>query len=800
MKIIDSKIIIPIALGALMTSCATRELQLGKEAKAHPIQQRASQENIAHTFFLIGDAGNADQLPAQKVLKQLQSKINQSNGNSTLLFLGDNIYPNGLPKQPGDERTLAEEKLDNQLSLTKDFKGSTIFIPGNHDWYSKGTEGLLEQQNYIIEKTGDKKAFAPKNSCPIETRKIGKDIALIIVDSEWYLADWNKNPEINKNCAIKSREAFFDEFEDQLNKNQNKTIIVAIHHPLIDNGSHGGKYSLKKQLFPVEKQIPLPGLAPLINLSRATGGMSHQDLSNTNYRTLSNRLQTLLADKDNVVVVAGHDHNLQYLEKNNIKQIVSGAGSKSEAAAAINRWDFSYGNNGYAVLDINKEGDAMVSFYGVKDGEETLLYSRTIIAKNKKSTPELSEITTSTTSASIYNKAQTNKSPFYQWLWGKNYRDVYSTPITATNLKLYTLFGGATPTRSGGGHQTSSLRLETPKGEYVIRGLKKSGVRFIQAVAFKDRFIVDDFQDQFADNFLLDFYTSSNPYTPLAIGTLSDAIGIKHTNPKLFYVPKQNALKEFNSNFGDGLYYLELRPGETEESSEKVIGTNDVLALLAKDEKYKIDEQAYIKARLFDMLIGDWDRHYDQWKWEERVEGDTVYLSPFPKDRDQAFVKYDGWLTKLILNFPELRHMQSFESKIKNIKWFNMEPYPLDLAFTRQSNLDIWQEQARFIKTQLTQEVINKAFEQLPKEVQNKDIETIKANLEIRKKDLEKYATDYYQILQKYVILTGTNKKDKFKITRLPDNTTTITLSRIKKSGEEEVFQKTYSRKFGYTD
>ena len=53
----------------------------------------------------------------------------------------------------------------------------------------------------------------------------------------------------------------------------------------------------------------------------------------------------------NVIVVSGHDHNLQYINKENIKQIISGAGSKSEAARAINPTDFSYGGNGYATLD-----------------------------------------------------------------------------------------------------------------------------------------------------------------------------------------------------------------------------------------------------------------------------------------------------------------------------------------------------------------------------------------------------------------------------------------------------------------
>lgn len=783
-----------IALAFLSISCATEKVQYGKAVKNNPISQPLPKD-VEHTLYLIGDAGNADQEHAKKILTQFKEKLDSADINSTVLFLGDNIYPHGLPTKDAKERSLAEEKLNDQIALTKNFKGKTIFIPGNHDWYSKGIIGLKEQQDFVIEKTGDKKAFAPKNSCALETRKLGQNISLIIVDSEWFLADWDKNPGINEKCNIKTREDFFAEFEKQIAKAQNKTIVVAIHHPMIDHGSHGGFYSLEKQIFPLENKIPLPILASGINLMRATGGITHQDLSNPNYRTLTNRIKTLIADKDNVILVSGHDHNLQYIEKNNIKQIISGAGSKSEAAAAISSNDFSYGQNGYATLKISKNGDAVVSYYGRKNEKEQLLFRHQVLKNVEASHSKLHQNFPTITQASIYTTSETSKSALHQWLWGKNYRDIYSTIVTVPTLDLDTLHGGAKVTRSGGGHQTNSLRLETPKGEYVIRALRKSGVRFLQSVAFKNKYVVDEFDGKFADQFLMDFYTSSNPYTPLAIGSMAEAIGVKHTNPELFYVPKQNALANYNKKFGDELYYLEVRPTENEENPNKVLSTDDVIKLLAKDEKYKMDETSYIRARLFDMLIGDWDRHYDQWKWEQIEKDGSIYISPIPKDRDQAFVKYDGFATKLILDFPELRHMQNFGSKIKNIKWFNMEAFPLDLAFVKNATEEDWKREANFIKNNLTKKVIEDAFAKLPKGTQNLEIENIKQNLEIRKSDLEKYANQYYKVLQRNIILVGTNKKDQIVINRLPDQKTQVQIFRNKKNGEELTFEKVYNKK-----
>ena len=776
-------------------SCAVKQADYGKNVKNFE-KNSTIKDSIIHTFYLVGDAGNLDQDEAFHNMNILKDSLSKASENSTLIFLGDNIYPAGMPKKENKERGLAEKKMDNQISLSKQFKGKTIFIPGNHDWYNNGIRGLKREEDYVTEKLGDKSAFAPRNGCPIETRKINKKLTLILVDTEWVLANWDKNPGINEKCDIKTREDFYTEFEDQLNKNQNKTIVVATHHPLITNGSHGGKYSWEKQIFPLENKFPLPILGSIINLTRATGGITHQDISNQNYKNLADRLKTLISGRKNVVVVSGHDHNLQYIEQGDIRQIISGAGSKTESAKAVGANDFSFGKNGYAELKISNSGNAEVSFYNLNPEKSELLFRKTVLGIEEKTSKDYPKNFPEYTKASIYDSSMTKKSKLYEFLWGKHYRDYYSKKINVKNLALDTLFGGVKTDRAGGGHQTKSLRLETKSGnEYVIRALKKSGVRFLQSVAFKNQYVVDDFDGSYADKFLLDFYTTSHPYTPLVISGMADKLRIRHTTPQLFYIPKQPGLGNFNDNFGNELYYLEDRPMETEENPNKVIGTDEVILNLAKDEKYKIDEKAWIKARLFDMLIGDWDRHHDQWKFESRKENGNVVYSPIPKDRDQAFAKYDGLITSYLMEFPQLKHMQTFDEKIKNIKWFNREPYPLDLAFTKNSNQKTWLEEARFIQDNFDENTIRKAFENLPKEVQDKTSEDLIRKLLIRKNDLQIYAKAYYKFLNKRVLLLGTNKKDKFLITRLPTGETEVKIYRAKKVGQELISTQLYSKK-----
>jgi len=787
-----------IALLLLFYSCATHKAQYGKDVSAVDTENATDTIKIAHTFYLVGDAGNADEKQAQQTLELLHQKLKKASKKSTLLFLGDNIYPKGFPSDNNTaEKTLAETKLTNQLKLTKGFKGKTIVIPGNHDWYS-GIKGLELQADFVNKYLNDKKAFLPRKSCAIEDVKIDSTATLVTIDSEWFLEDWNNHPTINDNCDIKTREDFFDELESILNKNQEKTVILAIHHPLMSNGSHGGQYSLEKQLFPLEKKIPLPIIGSIINLLRKTSGASPQDIQNKQYTIYAKRIKTLLQKQKNVIVVSGHDHNLQYVNKENIKQIISGAGSKSEAARAINSTEFSYGGNGYATLTLFKSGDAKVTYFGNENNKEKKLYEQEIIkAKEINWASDIPNNFPSKITTSIYSEKMTQKSLVHKFLFGNHYRKYYSLPIEAKTATLDTLMGGLKPIREGGGHQSISLRLSDSKGrEYVMRAMKKSATQFLQSVAFKDQYIVNDFEDTYAENFLLDFYTTSHPYTPFAVGNMADKVGLAHTNPVLYYIPKQNALKEFNSNFGDGLYMVEERPADNHLDAKNfgnptdIISTSDMMKNLHKDEKYTVDENEYIKARLFDMLIGDWDRHDDQWRWGEYKQGNKIVYKPIPRDRDQAFSKYDGTLLSLLMNIPALRHMRTFKAKIDNVKWLNREPYPLDLAFLKTSDRKDWIVQAKYIQENLTDRDIDNAFKSLPKEVQDGTIEDIKQKLRSRKGDLQKYASEYFDVLSHTVMIAGTDKKDKFVINHNAKNSIEIQVFRIKKEGDELVYTK----------
>ncbi|MFL1010789.1 metallophosphoesterase [Flavisericum labens] len=770
----------------ILSACATYKPQYSNE---NHTDVTFPNNEIDQTFYLIGDAGVSPVGGMSKALmafsKHLEGKDTK---NSYTVFLGDNIYPAGLPKKDDKRRFSAENTLNAQIKAVKNFRGEVLFIPGNHDWYSNGVKGLKRQEKFIEDALG-KNTFQPENGCPLESIDIGETIQLIIIDTQWYLENWNRHPTVNDECDIKTRERFLLEVESELKKAQNKTIVFAMHHPMYTNGTHGGRYAFRKHLYPLQKKIPMPGLASLVTQIRTQGGVSIQDRYNERYQELMNRLETMAMGVENLVFVSGHEHTLQYIEQEGVKQIVSGSGAKESSADLNTNGLFTYGRQGFAELSVFKDGSSWVRYFGEENGNPKLLFTKEIwppaktydVSKLPDTFPEAVEV-------SIYSKEETDVTGFFESVWGIRYRDVYSTKIKARVATLDTLYGGLEVVRKGGGHQTRSLRLKTKDGkELNMRALRKSATQYLQTVLFKDTYIQDQFEKTAVEELILDFYTAAHPYAFLVVPNLSDAAEIYHTNPRLYFIPKHKHLGKFNEEYGGELYLIEERPEEN-YSNEKNFGyaddiesTYDIIEKIREDEEHKIDENAFIRARLFDMLLGDWDRHQDQWRWAQfdKENGDHYYR-PIPRDRDQVFSSFDGALLDIMRNIlGSTQQLQVYDEELKNIKWMNSAGIKLDRVLIQNAGLETWLNHAKFIQEHVTDEVIEQAFLKVPKAVQDKTLSDIKKKLKGRRSNLQDIAARYYNELNALVILTGTDKDDYIEVTRIGDNETHVKISRI---------------------
>ncbi len=580
------------------------------------------EKEISHTFYATGNLGYSIDNKNNIVVDALSQMMQNDGDNATLLLLGNNASPNGF----SDDTHAAEQNISSYIKSLKTFSQNTIFIPGASDW-KPGLKGLKAQQEYLEDALKNKDVFQPKNGCPLEKIKINDEVDLLILDSQWALSDWDKIPNINEKCDIKEKEEFYVELESEILKSQGKTVLIATYHPITSYGKYGNSYAF---------------------------GINPQNLNNTYYKEFSERLLTIAQQSKNVVFVSGHEKNLQYIIDKKVPVIISGAGSATSKATKGRKSKFHYNDLGFSKITIFKDGSVWVSFYGISNNFEVPLYAAEIIsAPETVSRPNYNEYDTPEyVYKPIYEPEELKRSAFYKALWGKHYRKDYQTPIKLKSALLDTLYGGLSPIRKGGGHQTTSLRLKTKDGrEYTMRSAKKSALRFIQYFLFKTDYLEPDVEDTYFIQLLQDYWTTANPYGSLTIGDLSDALQIYHANTAVYYIPKQKALGIYNEDYGDKIYFIEERITDSQAhvaslgNTEKIESTTDLLDKLRRKDKIKINEPLYIRTRLFDNIIGDWDRHADQWRWAVNKQADGVDLyEPIPRDRDQAFSDFDGFI------------------------------------------------------------------------------------------------------------------------------------------------------------
>lgn len=368
------------------------------------------------------------------------------------------------------------------------------------------------------------------------------------------------------------------------------------------------------------------------------------------------------------------------------------------------------------------------------------------------------------------------RSKFYKWLMGENYRKEWTTPVRVPVMMLDTAKGGLTAYKAGGGHQTKSLHVKTAAGkEYALRSVDKTLGKVLPEIL----------HNTFLEAIVNDEVSMSHPYGAASIPAMAQKAGIYHTLPAYVYLPKQPLLDTFNTKFGNTLYLLEQRlSGSWKESDnlgnfEKFIDTQELLDTMHQDNHMEVDQLQFVRCRLFDMFIGDWDRHEDQWQWGLKETGNKKIYQPIPQDRDQAYFKYNGKLLKLLIAASGLKYFQAFDYTLPDVKTFNYEERNLDRFFTNQTTLNDWQAIAKELQQSLTDEVIQTSLKQLPPEIFAIDGKEIIAKLKSRRSHLLEYATTYYRFIAKEVEIVGSKEAEAFEVLRLNEDKTAIKVYRI---------------------
>lgn len=735
------------------------------------IVAQKEEKEISKTIYFSGNLGEVEDSEASAILKAIV-EASQADENAAFVSLGNSISKNGYPKDESD-RKIEEEFLKKRYldPLTK-FNGQVIYIPGKNEWSGEGHEAIDDLESYLQDNSEGK--FWPNDGCPIERESLSDEVELVMVDSQWFFEDWDDHPYINNKCEIKTREDFFLQFKDELKDEQNKTVIVALYHSVLSESSRG--------------------------LFELMGGFTNESFWSSEMQSYIGRLESLALQFEDVIFVSGNEANLQFLSDDGIPQIITGIGKNTKGVKDVKSHEFGAEKTGFTKLTVFKDGSSKVELYEVDNSRSNLLYTTTNESKTKydKNIDYDLEQYGETKAASIYSDEETDKSRFYNWFWGEHYRYLYSKDIVAPVLKLDELPNNVRAITAGGGNQSRSLRLiDDNENEYTVRELRKSALRFAQSF-IKDHYVHDYLDDTVAEDVIQDYYTTAHPYAQFVVGDLLDAIDIYHANKQIVYLPKQERLGRFNEDYGDKLYMFEEHVGDENINlgifgeADDIISTSDLFLELRDDKDAKIDEPKYIRARLFDMLIGDWDRHQDQWRWIENEQADgTILYSPIPRDRDQAFPKYDGVFPALLkLGAPLARNMQTYQPEIPDVETFNNAAYYLDKSFINSSGWEEWQKQAEFIQNQLTDEVIDKAFAGILKDTQDESTEKIKSILKQRRSYLGEIARDYFEYFKEHEVLIATTKDNTIDIERRANGITKITISQKDKIILENIYDK----------
>ncbi len=792
---------------AMLSACTSTRPYYQKQFKNWAAQSLSKDTLPSYTTFLIGDAGEPSLTEKEPVLQLLENQLMQAQQPSNVVFLGDNIYQYGLPDSSDlAKRQIAERKLIEQLKILKDYTGRITFIPGNHDWAKSkaaGRKHVLEQEAFIENYLArPEKVFLPSQACPTPTEVLlQNDLVIIFIDTEWWLHKHHQ-PENYLDCEAKSKEDFLLQLNDLIKKHTNKKIIVAGHHPLYSNGVHGGHFPLIEHLFPFApkgKYIPMPVLGSIYVGYRKFIG-SRQDIPHESYQKLRKALMHLFEQHPNLMYVCGHEHTLQYLQKKDVHLIISGAGSKTSHIARKPKAAFAHSQKGFARIDFYKNGEVWVEYWipTGKGQQGELIFKHQLFTHNTSTAANIPNPNPSTeTLPPTFSTAlgDYNASGFKKWLWGENYRKTWATPVDFLVFQLDKTLGGLEIIKRGGGQATNSLRLAAQDGrEYVLRSVDKQGDKAL-GEALKGTFVADIVQDQ---------TSAAYPYSALVVPHLAEVAGIYHSNPQYVYLPKDDRLGEYKESFGDAVYLFEERAeGKLWEDAahfgfaKNIKTTSKVIKSLTEDNDVQINQQAVLKNRLFDMWLGDWDRHDDQWTWAEhkhKADKSTSY-SPIPRDRDQVFFDSDGLIIALGTRKWGIPKFQGFKHQIRDVAGLNFNNRYFDRYFLTQPSLEDWLATADTLQQQLTDAHIQQALAQIPQEVAGFDIAQITEKLKQRRQDLRKYAEQYYRFLSKTVNVLGSDKHERFEIHHLSPQQTQIKVYKIKKESRK-ILKLLYERTF----
>jgi len=390
--------------------------------------------------------------------------------------------------------------------------------------------------------------------------------------------------------------------------------------------------------------------------------------------------------------------------------------------------------------------------------------------------------------ATVVAGARYEGSALRRWLMGRRYRDLWTTPVRVPVLDLRAFAGGLTPLRRGGNVQTMALRFRGADGrEYNFRSVDKELSPALPEWA----------RETLLDDLRQDVTRAQHPAAPVVATALLDAAGVLNPGPRLVVMPDDPALGEFRADYAGLLGTMEVHAEEGEDGeplfagSPEVSDTEDLLEELRSGAEHRMDARGYLRVRLLDMLLGDWDRHEGQWRWARRDDEDGHLWVPVPEDRDYAFVDHDG--VALAIARSRLPRLVRFTDRYPSVLGLTANSVDQDRAFLAGLSRAAWDSAVAELRARLTDGVIRDAVLRMPPEYHPRSADALAATLRARRDRLPEAAEAFYALVSITPQVHATDRADRVDAEHLPDGRLAL---RIRSSLEPGGYAAAFERVF----
>src|SRR6267142_1888397 len=344
---------------------------------------------------------------------------------------------------------------------------------------------------------------------------------------------------------------------------------------------------------------------------------------------------------------------------------------------------------------------------------------------------------------------------FSGFFLGQHWRDAWTTPVEVPVLNLDVFDGGLRPDRQGGGIETTNLHFKSGNGNtWAFRSVDKDPGR---------KLLDEDTRESWIGDLMQDEVSSAQPYGALMVPPLLDAAGLLHATPQLTVLPDDPRLGEFREHAGM-LGLIEERIERGLEGAKMVADTLTLFQRLEERSDERVDARAYLRARLIDILVSDWDRHVMQWRWARFEQDGQRVWEPIPRDRDQAISRFDGVVPSIAEYYT--KQLAGSGSSYMAIDKLTFQGRYTDRRFLVPLDKAEWEAVTNEVVAKLTDQVISDAVHRLPAALYEKEGAALEKTLRTRRDGLAAASRDFYRLLADKVDVRGTVKDEEIRVER----------------------------------